>query len=127
MPLRRLSQAPPAPGGYTPVGAFNRLIELFLPGQRDVGDGSTGPPSFYGTSWAAKRALQGTEIDKAQQIAQKVSGLWVIPYQLGILESMTFTWENRSFQIAAVDDPDELHVELHLYAFEVGQNAGQQG
>ena len=40
---------------------------------------------------------------------------------------MTFTWENRSFQIAAVDDPDELHVELHLYAFEVGQNAGQQG
>jgi len=127
VPLRRLSQVPAPAGGYTPIGAFNRLINLYLEGQRDTGDGSTGPPSFYGTSWAAKRPLQGQELDKAQQIAQKISGLWIVPYQLGIVESMTFTWENRSFQIAAIDDPDEQHVELHLYAFEAGQNAGQQG
>jgi SPP1 family predicted phage head-tail adaptor len=121
-----LSNVPPAPGGYTPIGAFNRQITLFLPGLRDAGDGSTGPPAAWGTSWAAKRPLQGQEIDKAQQIAQKISGLWVIPYQLGILESMTFTIEGRTFEIAAIDDPDEQHIELHVYAFEVGQNAGQQ-
>lgn len=126
MPLRRLSQVPPAPGGYTPIGAMNRQIQLFLPGIRNPEDGTTGPPAAWGISWAAKRALQGTEIDKAQQIVQKVSNLWVIPYQLGIVESMTFTWQNRSYQIAAVDDPDEMQVELHLYAFEIGQNAGQQ-
>jgi SPP1 family predicted phage head-tail adaptor len=126
VPLRRLSLVPPPAGGYTPIGAFTRQIELFLPGVRNPEDGSTGPPAAYGTSWAAKRGLQGQEIDKAQQIAQKISALWVIPYQLGIVEAMTFVEENRSWQIAAIDDPDELHVELRLYAFEVGQNSGQQ-
>jgi SPP1 family predicted phage head-tail adaptor len=119
MPLRTLS-------GYTPIGAMSRQITLFLPGQRNSVDGTTDPPAPFGTSWATKRPLQGQEIDKAQQIAQKVSALWVLPYQLGIVESMTFTWENRTLQIAAIDDPDEMHFELHLYAFEIGQNAGQQ-
>jgi len=119
VPLRTLS-------GYAPIGSMTRQITLFLPGQRSAADGSTGPPAAFGTSWATKRALQGREIDKAQQIVQRVDALWVIPYQLGIVESMTFTWENRRLQIAAIDDPDEMHFELHLYAFEVGQNAGQQ-
>jgi len=126
VPLRRLSSVAPAPGQWTPIGAFNRQITLFLPSGRDASSGANEQPSPRGTSWAAKRPLQGKEVDRAQQLSQAISGLWIIPYQLGILESMTFTVENRSFQIAGIDDPDELHVELHLYAFEVGQNAGQQ-
>jgi SPP1 family predicted phage head-tail adaptor len=119
LPLRTLS-------GYTPIGAMTRQITLFLPGQRSPVDGSTGPPAAFGTSWASIRALQGEELDKAQLIAQKVSHLVAIPYQPGIVESMTLTWENREFQISAIVDPDEMHFELRLYAFEMGQNAGQQ-
>ena len=128
MPLRRLSQVPAPAGGYTPIGAMNREIQLFSPGVRDSSDGSTGAPSFYGKSWAAIRALQGQEIDKAQQIAQKATHLVVVPYQLGIVESMTLVDQDLgSHQIMAIVDPDGLHVELHLYTMEIGQNAGQQG
>ena len=105
---------------------MSRQIQLFEPGERNVSDGSTGAPGFWGTSWAALRALQGEELDKAQQIAQEVSHLAVIPYQRGIAENFTFQFEGRSFQIKGIEDIDEMHVQLVLYAFEVGQNAGQQ-
>lgn len=126
MPLRRLSQVPPPAGGYTPIGAMTRQVTLYLPGIRSPLDASTGPPAAYGTSWAAFRALQGQELDKAQQIAQKVTHLVVIPYQPGIVESMTLQLEQRTFQTMAIEDPDEIHIELRLYVMEIGQNAGQQ-
>lgn len=119
MPLRTLS-------GYTPIGAMSRQVTFFQPGIRNPVDASTGPPAAYGTSWAAIRALQGQELDKAQQIAQKVTHLVVIPYQPGIAESMTLQQEQRTFQIMAIEDPDEMHFELQLYCMEIGQNAGQQ-
>jgi SPP1 family predicted phage head-tail adaptor len=126
LPLRRLSQVPPPAGGYTPIGAMTRQVTFFLPGERSTVDGTTGAPVAYGTSWAAIRALQGAELDKAQQIAQKVTHLVAVPYQPGVIESMTLQYEERFFQVIAIEDPDEMHIELRLYTMEIGQNAGQQ-
>lgn len=128
MPLRRLSQALPRPGEYTPIGAMNRRITFCTPGVRSAVDNSAGAPSAAFDTWAALYALAGAELDKAQQIAQKVSHLVVIPYRLGVLESMTINYldggNTRNFQIAAVEDPDELRVQLKIYCFEINQNAG---
>jgi head-tail adaptor len=79
-------------------------------------------------SWAAVRAISAQEMDKAQQIAQRVTHLFAVPYQPGILESMQIGMYEagtlRMFQIAGIEDPDEMHFELRIMAFEINQNAG---
>jgi SPP1 family predicted phage head-tail adaptor len=128
MPLRRLSAGLPRPDQYTPIGAMNRQVTFYSPGVRSATDGTTGAPQAAFSTWAALYAIAGVEIEKAQQIAQKVSHLVVIPYQLGVEENMTIQYldngATRIFQIEAVDDPDELRVQLKIYCFEIGQNAG---
>jgi SPP1 family predicted phage head-tail adaptor len=127
MPLPRLSALPPRPGAYTTVGSYSRQISLVAPGARNP-DGSQQAGSPALTTWAAIRGLAGEELDKAQQIAQRVSHLVTIPYQLGVNEGDTLSFvdgsQNRVFQIHAIDDPDERHIELRLYCAEFGQNAG---
>lgn len=126
-PLRRLSAVPPAPGGYAPVGALNRLITLLAPGDR-ASDGGPGLPSPGPPTWAFIRALAGQELDRAHQIAQNVSHLVEIMYQLNVAENMTLSFQDgaqqRIFQIHAIEDPDERHERLRLYCAELGQNAG---
>lgn len=79
-------------------------------------------------SWAAMRALGGQEIDKAQQFAQRSTHLITLPYQTGVEESMTVSFNEggatRVFQIEYIEDPDERHIELRLMCFEMNQNAG---
>ena len=89
--------------------------------------GKSFPPSAAMDSWAAIRALQGAELDKAQQIAQTIAQLVTIPFQRGISQNMTVkTGDGRIFHIKFIEDPDNRQVELRLYCAEVGQNAGQQ-
>ena len=127
MSLRRLSAQVPPIGAYTPVGAMQHRITFYLPGDRDPNSGKSFPPNAGPESWAAIRALQGAELDKAQQIAQTISQLLTIPFQRGIAQNMTVkTGDGRTFQIKFIEDPDDRQVELRLYCAEVGQNAGQQ-
>jgi SPP1 family predicted phage head-tail adaptor len=127
MPLRRLSAGLPRAGMYVTPGAMNRMITFCSPGSRNT-DGSSGQPSAQFNSWAALYALAGDELDKAQQIAQRVSHLAVITYQLNVEEDMTIQFneagQTRVFQIAAIEDIDELHWQLKIYCFEINQNAG---
>jgi SPP1 family predicted phage head-tail adaptor len=130
MPLRRLNSVVPAAGNYMPLGSFQSIVTILAPGGRN-NDGSTQPSSPLTTSWAAIRALRGDEVDKAQQIAQSISHMVVIPYQTGITNSMSVGLDDggstdRIFQINYVEDADERQVELRLYCTETGQNAGQQ-
>ena len=126
-PLRRLSAALPGPGQYAPPGALNRQVTIYLTGQRDSTSGAIIPPDPIGPPvWASIRALQGQEIDKAQQIAQSVSHLVTISYQYGLSESMLVSFEGRMFQIKYIEDIDERHMQLLLFCDEVGQSAGQQ-
>jgi SPP1 family predicted phage head-tail adaptor len=110
------------------LGALNRRVTFFGPAVRSSTDNSMGAPSAAFSCWAALYALAGDELDKAQQIAQRVSHLAVIQYALGVEANMTIQYldggDERNFQIAAVEDPDELRVQLKIYCFEIGSNAG---
>ena len=128
MPLPRLSNRPPRPGVYAPLGAMNRLVTFYSPGAKDA-QGNAGLPSpAFPAVWAALYALSGDETDKAQQIAQKVTTLLVINYQLGVQENMTVQVPEggitRTLQIAAIEDPDGQKWQLKIYCFEINKNAG---
>jgi SPP1 family predicted phage head-tail adaptor len=128
MPLPRLSNRAPRAGFYAPIGAMNRRATFYSPAARDA-QGKAGFPSpAFPAVWAALYALSGEELDKAQQIAQKVSSLLVINYQLGVQQNMTVQMPEagatRTFQIAAIEDPDGQRWQLKIYCFEINQNAG---
>jgi SPP1 family predicted phage head-tail adaptor len=128
MPLPRLSNRAPRPGFYAPIGAMNRLVTFYAPGARDT-QGEAGFPSpAFPAVWAAVYAISGAEADRAQQIAQRVTDLVVINYQLGVEENMTIevpeAGGTRTLQIAAIADPDGQKWQLKIYAFEINQNAG---
>jgi len=103
---------------------MNRLITFNTPANPTAGI----PAAPLVDSWAAIRAIAGEEMDKVQQFAQKSTHLVTVPYQDGVFESMTLTVNEgdtmRTFQIEYLEDPDELHRELRLMCFEMGQNAG---
>jgi len=128
MPLPRLSNRPLRAGFYAPIGAMNRLATFYSPGARDS-QGNAGYPSpAFPAVWAAVYAVAGEELDKAQQIAQKVSDVLVINYRLGVQENMTVqipeAGTTRTLQVAAVADPDGQKWQLKVYCFEINTNAG---
>jgi SPP1 family predicted phage head-tail adaptor len=128
MPLPRLSNRPPRAGFYAPIGAMNRLVTFYSPGARDAQGRAGAPSPAFPAVWAAVYAVAGEELDKAQQIAQKVSVVLVINYQLGVLENMTVevpeAGATRTLQVAAIADPDGQKWQLKIYCFEINSNAG---
>jgi SPP1 family predicted phage head-tail adaptor len=110
--------------------AMNKQVTFYSPAARNTDGSSNGNPAASFSTWAAIFALAGAEIDRAQQIAQRVSHVVLIPYQsAGVQANMTIQYldggQKRNFQIAAIDDPDEQRWGLKIYCFEIGQNAGQ--
>jgi SPP1 family predicted phage head-tail adaptor len=130
MPLRGLSARVSVAGRMVGPSAMNRWVTFCTPGQRnaDGSGGSTSQPSAAFSCWAAIYALAGEELDKAQQIAQKVSHIVVINYQLGVQANMVIQYIDggvtRTFQIADITDPDEQRWQLKIFCFEMGTNAG---
>jgi len=61
------------------------------------------------------------ERDKAQQIAQEVTHLIIVPFQSGIKQSYSINHEGRLYLILYMFDPDERGMELRLYCVERGQ------
>lgn len=122
MSLRRLCSILPAEGAYTPIGSFDQQVQLLMPTGR-AADGGDLPYSVFAISWADIRPLSARETDKGQQILQEVSHLVTIPYMPGVTQAMLVSFGNRTFQIEAVEDPDERQVELRIYCAERGQNA----
>lgn len=125
MPLPRISSVPPRAGQYTAPGSFTTWGTLYSPPNPTEGTAA----SAFRDTWAALRALTAQELDKAQQIAQRVNLLVTIPYQPGVLESMLFGYYEQGFQhllqIAAIEDPDNRHVELRMTCFEINANVGE--
>ena len=103
---------------------MNRWITFYQPPNPTAGTAA----SPFSTSWAAMRALTAQELDKAQQIAQRVNWLFTVPYQPGIKEAMQIGMNEqgtlRMFQIAGIDDVDGREFELRITAYELNQNAG---
>ena len=128
MPLCGLSSRVLVGGQMVGPSAMNKQVTFYSPPIRNT-DGSQGAAAASFSTWAAIYAIAGAEIDRAQQIAQKVSHVVLIPYQSGVQENMTIQYldggQARNFQIVTVDDPDEQRWWLKVYCFELGQNAGQ--
>ena len=120
MPLPRLSSVQ-----RHAIGSLSRWVTIFQPGAR-ASDGGASPPDPNFSTWASISALGGSELDKAQQIAQEVEHLITIPYQTGIRNDAQVKFENRMFLVKFIEDEDENHVFLDLYCCEIGQNAGSQ-
>ena len=127
MPLRGLSSRVSVSGRMAGPAEMNHQVTFCTPGARDA-QGKAGPPSAAVSCWAAIFALSGSELDKAQQIAQKVSHLVLINYRMGVQENMIVQYIDggvtRTFQIAEIEDPDEQRWQLKVYCFEMNQNAG---
>ena len=112
MSLRRLSRVIPFAGQYTTPGAFCHEIEIMnVPARSN--DGGYAAATLFSKSWAAIRALQGRELDKAQQITQEAQYMITVPYLEGLSEAMTIVHTNTGseYQILAVLDPDGMRVE----------------
>lgn len=121
MPLPRISARPPDSASYTTIGSMNAWITLLAPGARTT-DGGQANPSPVISTWASIRAMSGQELYKAQQIVPQVTHLVTVPYQPGIAAAMEINYQDRIFQIEAVQDPDERQVELRLLCIERNQN-----
>lgn len=110
---------PPAPGQRTAPGAYTRRVTINNPANPTKGV----PANAFCDTWAAMRGLGGSELDKAQQIAQKSTHVITVPFQPGIPQNGTVSeltaGSTRTFQIEYAEDPDEMQFELRLYCFEI--------
>lgn len=129
MPLRGLSARFSVGGQMVSPAAMNKQLTICTPGETNSADGTTGDPEAVFSTWGSIYAISGDELDRAQQIAQKVSHLVVIPYTLGTPANGIVQYIDggltREFQIAAIDDQDEQRWMLKIYCFEINQNAGE--
>lgn len=88
------------------------------------------PAAEFASTWGRLRTLGGEELDKAQQIAQRSTYMITIPFQSGVVDSMTASVTEpdgnvRTFQVEHIEAPDNRHFQLLLYVFEMGQNVGE--
>jgi SPP1 family predicted phage head-tail adaptor len=83
--------------------------------------GAPGAPTSSAPIWAFISALQGRDLNLAQQIISTVTHKIVIPYQDGITAAMTVLYGTRTFQVNAVQDPDEGQFELWLMCTEINK------
>lgn len=67
---------------------------------------------------AAIEPLRGRELLAAQQINAEVSGTVRMRYRAGVTSAMRIKWGTRYYDILAVVDFEERHVELLLYVRE---------
>jgi Phage head-tail joining protein len=128
MPLRGLSKRVSVAGRMIGPSDMKDQVTFYgLPVRNS--DGSNGSPPALFSTCASISALAGEELDKAQQIGQKLSHVIVIPFSDGLAQNGTVQFIDgsgnaRTFQIVTAEDPDEQRWQLKVYCFEMGQNAG---
>lgn len=71
------------------------------------------------TVWAAVEPLRGREYWAAAQVQSEVTTRIRIRYRSGIRPDMRVLYGGRVFNVTAVIDPEERHVELQLMCREV--------
>lgn len=89
--------------------------------QQDAGGAPDETWTDYATVWAEVAPLRGRELFAAQQVASEVSGTIRIRYRsdLSITSRMRCVFGARNYDILAVVDPMERHIEQILYVREL--------
>jgi SPP1 family predicted phage head-tail adaptor len=75
------------------------------------------------TVWASVEALTGRELIAAQQKVSEVTHKVTIRWMAGIKANMNVQFDQRQFQIQAVENPDERHKMLVLLCIERDNSA----
>jgi len=87
-----------------------------------VPDGYGGVTSTWkdvATVWSSVEPLKGRELYAAQQVKAELSHRVRIRYMSGIKPEMRIAFDNRTFEIEAIIDPEERHESLELLCSEV--------
>ena len=87
-----------------------------------VPDGYGGVTSTWkdvATVWSSVEPLKGRELYAAQQVKAELTHRIRIRYMSGIKPEMRIAFDNRSFDIEAIIDPEERHESLELLCSEV--------
>jgi len=71
------------------------------------------------TVWASVEPLNGRELYAAQQVKAELTHRIRIRYMSGIKPEMRIAFDNRTFEIEAIIDPEERHESLELLCSEV--------
>lgn len=100
------------------------IVEL-LPVQDSTGGQSLSAVMIYSNVWASIEALSGTEKFAAHEFVSLVSHQIVIRYQTGINSGMQVWFNDRTFQIESVLNPDERTKMLILLCIEINDSRGQ--
>ena len=111
------------------AGKLRHRVELLSPtGAQDTfgGTSATGLASFA-TVWASVEALTGRELFAAQQVVAEVTHRVTMRYMPGVLAKMVVWFDNRQFQIQAVQNPDERKKMLMLLCLERDDSAREPG
>lgn len=69
--------------------------------------------------WSSVEPLKGRELYAAQQVKTELSHRVRIRYMSGIKPEMRIAFDNRTFEIEAIIDPEERHESLELLCSEV--------
>lgn len=111
------------------AGELRHRIQLVKPTL--VQDASGGieedQASVTATVWASVEALTGRELYAAQQKVSEVTHKITIRYMSGITAKLNVRFDNREFQIEAVQNPDERRKMLLLLCIERDSSAREQG
>lgn len=111
------------------AGDLIHRIQIVKPtlAQDSAGGWQQDTDSVFATVWASIEALTGRELYAAQQRVSEVTHKITIRWYPGIVARMNVWFDNRVFQIQAVQNPDERKIMLVLLCLERDNSAREQG
>jgi SPP1 family predicted phage head-tail adaptor len=105
---------------YTPTGAMQHRVVLSKASSQRTATGEfVQRYEPFATCWASIQMLAGKYTEKTQQVITESTHKIIIRYIPGVTTAMTVQLsDGRVWNIEAVADPDERHVELQLFCYE---------
>lgn len=103
----------------------HRIQIVDLAGRQDTAGGTTSSPTPFGPPvWAKVTALAGRELYSAQQVNAQITHRITIRWMKGVKSNQNVIFNDRTFQIVAVLNPDERTVVLSLLCLEREDRTG---
>lgn len=103
-----------------------KIVDLTLQ-QDSFGGVAIDSATPFATVWAAVESLSGRELYTAQQKVSEVTHRITIRWMEGITAKQNVWFDDRQFQIEAIENPDERNIVLYLLCIERNDSAREQG
>lgn len=87
------------------AGKMDRLLTLYKPVRTRLSTGEEiVTPTEYGTAWAERKPLRGTERWVAQQVAAEVDERFIIRYRQNLSPICEIAFEGRRYEVTSVTE-----------------------